>query len=132
MTRLLALPLILAAAAVPALAQDTSPAQLRALYEAESGAAADPAAGKALFLAEHAGGKPETPSCVTCHTSDPRAAGQARTGKTIEPLAPATNPARLTDSAKVAKWFGRNCNSVLGRDCTAAEKANIVAWLASF
>ena len=83
------------------------------------------------FLADHAGGKPDTPSCTTCHTPDPRGMGQARTGKTIEPLAPSANPARFTDSAQVEKWFGRNCDSVLGRPCTAAEKADIVAWLAS-
>ncbi|MEX5728351.1 mono/diheme cytochrome c family protein [Rhodovulum iodosum] len=123
--------LLLAGAAAPAVAQDTSPAKLIAGYEAAAGTAADPAAGKDLFLAEHGGGKPETPSCTTCHTADPRAGGQTRAGKAIDPLAPAANGQRMTDTGKVEKWFGRNCNSVLGRDCTAAEKANIIAWLAS-
>ncbi|SIO53238.1 protein of unknown function [Rhodovulum sp. ES.010] len=117
--------------AVPALAQDTSPAQLIASYESQAGRAADPSAGKAFFMAQHAGGKPETPACTTCHTKDPRAAGQARTGKTIEPLAPSANPARLTETKEVEKWLGRNCDSVLGRECSAAEKADIIAWLAS-
>ena len=30
-------------------------------------------------------------------------------------LAPAFEPRRFTDAAKVEKWFGRNCNDVLGR-----------------
>ena len=121
----------LALLALPAAAGDTSPAQLIAGYEAAAGATADPARGEALFLADHTGGKPDTPSCTTCHTADPRAVGQARTGKAIEPMAPSVNPARFTDSAEVEKWFGRNCNSVLGRDCTPLEKADVVAWLAS-
>ncbi|TCO69385.1 DUF1924 domain-containing protein [Rhodovulum euryhalinum] len=128
MKRLIAL-FVLSAA--PALAQDTSPAQLIATYEAEAGRAADPAAGAAFFMADHTGGKPETPSCTSCHTRDPRSPGQARTGKVIEPLAPSVNPVRLTETKEVEKWLGRNCDSVLGRDCTAAEKADIVAWLAS-
>ena len=118
-------------AATPALAQDTSPDRLVAAYTAESGRAADAAAGRTLFMAQNNGGKPDTPSCTTCHTDTPRASGQSRTGKTIDPLAPSGNPERFTDTKKVEKWFGRNCNSVLGRECTAAEKADIVAWLAS-
>ncbi|MDF1620138.1 DUF1924 domain-containing protein [Pseudothioclava nitratireducens] len=125
-------PLILclaALAATPALAGDTTPEALIATYSAEAGQPADPARGEALFLAETGGGKPDTPSCTTCHTADPTRAGQARTGKAIEPLAPRANPARFTDTAHVEKWFGRNCNSVLGRDCTAAEKSDIITWL---
>lgn len=129
MKRLFLIPLVMLAA--PAMAQDTSPEKLIAQYIAESGAAPSPDRGKALFLVDHVGGKPDTPSCITCHTPDPRGMGQARTGKAIEPLAPSAHPARFTDSAQVEKWFGRNCDSVLGRPCTAAEKADIVAWLAS-
>jgi hypothetical protein len=118
---------------LPALAQaqDTSPAALIAQYSAEAGAAASADAGKTLFMTAHTGGKPDTPSCTTCHTEDPRKTGQARTGKAIEPLAPSANAARFTDSAAVEKWFGRNCDSVLGRPCTAGEKADVIAWLSS-
>ena len=49
--------------------------------------------------------------------------------QTIAPLAPAFNPERFTETAKVDKWFRRNCNDVLKRECTAAEKADVVAWL---
>jgi mono/diheme cytochrome c family protein len=85
--------------------------------------------GKALFLATHSGGKPDTPSCSTCHTKDPHAAGQTRAGKAIEPMAVSANGKRFTDMDKVEKWFRRNCNSVLGRDCTAQEKGDFATWL---
>ena len=50
-------------------------------------------------------------------------------GKVIKPLSPNANPARFTDEAKVDKWFKRNCNDVLGRECTTQEKADVLAWL---
>lgn len=130
MKALFLIPLALAAA--PALAGDTSPAALMETYAAEAGAAPSAERGKTFFLAEHAGGKPDTPSCATCHTADPRATGQTRAGKAIEPLAPAANPARFTDVAQVEKWFGRNCRSVLGRECAPGEKSDVIAWLTSF
>ncbi|MDV7145825.1 DUF1924 domain-containing protein [Tropicimonas sp. TH_r6] len=129
MKYLLVLPIALLAA--PAVAQSTTPAELLAQYSTKAGAEASAERGQALFMADHTGGKPDTPSCTTCHTADPKSAGQARTGKPIEPLAPSANPERFTDLKFVEKWFGRNCNSVLGRDCTAAEKADVIAWLAS-
>lgn len=69
-------------------------------------------------------------SCATCHTDDPRRGGKHTvTGKAIEPLAPATNPARFTDAAKTDKWFRRNCKDVLKRECSAQEKGDVVAYL---
>lgn len=71
-------------------------------------------------------------SCATCHTERPLASGRhATTGRSIAPLAPAANPERLTDAAKVEKWFRRNCNDVLGRACTPVEKGDVIAWLTS-
>ena len=71
-------------------------------------------------------------SCSSCHTDNPASTGRhASTGKTIQALAPAANPGRMTDSAKVEKWFRRNCRDVLGRECTPSEKADVVAWLIS-
>lgn len=112
-------------------AQDTSPAALIETFSLEAGRAGDATAGQAFFLATHSGGKPDTPSCTTCHTMDPTKNGQARTGKVIEPMASSVNPARFTDSGKITKWFRRNCNSVLGRECTPGEKADVLAWLSS-
>lgn len=69
-------------------------------------------------------------SCASCHGNDPGTSGKhAKTGKQIQPLAPAANPARFTDPAKVAKWFKRNCNDVLARACTAQEQGDVLAYL---
>ena len=38
-------------------------------------------------------------------------------------------PKAFTDPAKTEKWFRRNCNDVMGRVCTADEKADVLAWL---
>jgi hypothetical protein len=53
------------------------------------------------------------------------------TEKPIAALAPAANPARFTDKGKVENWFRLNCKDFIGRECTAAEKADVTAWLIS-
>jgi mono/diheme cytochrome c family protein len=71
-------------------------------------------------------------SCSSCHTLDPRSGGKhVVTGKAILPLAPAANPQRFTDEAKVEKWFRRNCKDVLSRECTATEKGDVLTYLVS-
>lgn len=71
-------------------------------------------------------------SCATCHTADPRKPGRHTvTGKAIQPMAPAVNPERLSDVAKVEKWFKRNCKDVLDRECTALEKGDVITYLRS-
>ncbi len=87
--------------------------------------------GKAFFEATHTGGKPATPSCTTCHGKDPRKMGRTRAGKVIDPMAVSANPKRFTDPKFVEKWFTRNCDTVLGRSCTAAEKGDFIAYLSS-
>jgi len=87
--------------------------------------------GKALFSTRHAGGKPETPACTTCHTNNPRNRGKTRVGKVIEPMAISANPSRFTDAKKVKKWFRRNCRSVLGRVCTPREKGDYITFMMS-
>ncbi len=106
-------------------------------YAAEA-KAADPAfaglsaaRGETLHKKKFAGGKPDTPSCTSCHGSDPRSAGRSPTGKTIEPVAISVTPTRYTDSAKVEKWFKRNCNEVLGRECTPGEKGDWLSYVMS-
>ena len=106
-----------------------TPADMLAGYAQASGQAPQSVRGQQFFDATH--GKEW--SCSTCHTKQPTAEGtHASTRKAITPLAPAANPKRFTDSAKTEKWFRRNCNDVLGRECTAAEKADVLAWLISF
>ena len=117
--------------ATPLAAGDTTPSKLLKGFEAAAGTKGSPDRGRALFTSTHRGGKPETPSCTTCHTKNLKARGQTRAGKVIEPMALSVNPTRLTDSKKVAKWLRRNCKSVLGRECTAGEKADIIAFLMS-
>lgn len=69
-------------------------------------------------------------SCSTCHTDNPAAQGKhSETDKIIKPLAPAANAERFTDMKKVAKWFKRNCNDVLDRECTPQEKGDVLAYL---
>lgn len=70
--------------------------------------------------------------CTSCHTDSPMLQGQhIKTNKVIFPMAPAANPKRLTNAAKVEKWFKRDCNDVLNRDCSAQEKGNFMAYLFS-
>ena len=88
-------------------------------------------AGRALFMSQNTGGKAATPSCSTCHTTDPTAQGRTRVGKVIEPMAVSRTPDRFTDAEKVEKWFRRNCTSVLGRECTAEEKGNFLTFMIS-
>lgn len=71
-------------------------------------------------------------SCASCHTQTPTSSGKHQvTGKRIEPLAPAANAERFTSERKVEKWFKRNCGDVLGRNCTAQEKGDVLAYLLS-
>lgn len=124
-TRRGALALALAGAAL-ATAQAATPAELLAGYSAAAGAPASAARGQKLFT---------TPQgrewrCASCHGDVPTQAGKhASTGKPIAALAPAFNPERFADAAKAEKWFRRNCNDVMGRECSAAEKADVLAWL---
>lgn len=109
------------------LANATSPQELLKKYESQSGKASV-SRGDQFFNAKH--GKEW--SCASCHENPPNHdTKHIVTGKAIKPLAPSANPERFTDEAKVDKWFKRNCNDVLGRECTAQEKADVMAWLIS-
>jgi hypothetical protein len=114
-----------------------TPAQqtLYGQYVAEA-KAADPAfagfsadRGKTFFRERHTGGKPDTPVCTECHTTDLTKQGKTRAGKDIEPMAASVNPKRYTERAEVEKWFRRNCKDVLGRECTLAEKGDVLTYL---
>jgi hypothetical protein len=107
---------------------ETTPAEQIAGYVAQSGQPAQPARGQEFFTSKH--GKEW--SCSTCHTAKPTVDGKhATTGKVIGPMAPAFNPQRFTDATKTEKWFRRNCNDVVGRECSASEKADLLSWLLS-
>ena len=69
-------------------------------------------------------------NCAVCHGDDPRQPGKhIVTGKTIDALAPINGSKRFTDQAKSDKWFSRNCKEVVGRECTPAEKADMLRFL---
>jgi uncharacterized membrane protein len=109
-------------------AMAATPAELLAGYTAQVGQPANAAKGEAFFKASHG----QEWQCTSCHGKSPTVGGRhASTDKAIEPLAPAANAKRFTDSAKVEKWFRRNCKDVLARECSAAEKADVLAWLIS-
>mgnify|MGYP000962010529 CR=1 FL=1 len=118
--------LVLGALVCTSSAFAATPAELLAGYTAKAGSAAQAARGQEFFTSKH--GKDW--SCSSCHSATPTVQGKhASAGKTISPLAPAFNPDRFTDSAKTEKWFRRNCNDVVGRECSASEKADVLAWL---
>jgi hypothetical protein len=94
-------------------------------YEGESGKASS-TRGEQFFNAKH--GKEW--SCASCHENPPNhETKHIVTGKVIKPLSPNVNPDRFIDQAKVEKWFKRNCNDVIGRECNAQEKADVISWL---
>lgn len=104
----------------------STPAELLAGYSAQAGQAPQPARGQQFFTSKHG----HDWACADCHGATPTQTGRhAVTAKSITPLAPAFQAGRFTDPAKVEKWFRRNCNDVAGRDCSAAEKADMLAWL---
>ena len=73
--------------------------------------------------------KKEERSCTTCHTSNPAASGKTPVGKVIEPMSQAVNKERFTDPKKVDKWFKRNCEWVLERECTPKEKGDFITYM---
>ncbi len=116
----------IAASAFAPFAIAATPPELLSAYSAKAGAAPSPERGRALFTKTHG----REWSCSSCHGDVPNGDGRhAATGKAIAALAPAANVERFTDAARVEKWFRRNCNDVLGRECNAGEKADVLAWL---
>lgn len=117
--------LVLALLSLIGVSVAASPQDLLKGYESQSGKASQ-ARGEQLFNSKH--GKEW--SCASCHETPPNHdTKHIVTGKLIKPLSPNSNPDRFTDQAKVEKWFKRNCNDVLGRECVAQEKADVLSWL---
>jgi hypothetical protein len=122
----------------PALAGDPARDAILADYAAQA-KQADPSfqgfsaqRGKVIYETRHADAKPETNACAACHGEDPTKPGQnAKTGKTIDPVAVSANPKRFTAKDDVEKWFGRNCKEVLGHDCSALDKGDYITYLST-
>ena len=116
----------LAVATFAPTAEAVSPTQLLSGYAAQAGLPPAPVRGQQLFTIRHG----REWSCSSCHGAVPTQSGKhASTGKSIGALAPAFNVDRFTEAAKVEKWFRRNCNDIFGRECTSAEKADVLSWL---
>ena len=109
-----------------AVAGDTTPGAQLQRWSVEAGKPGDAHRGQVFFNSRHGAEW----SCASCHGTPPTRPGEhANTGKSISPLAPAFNAKAFTDTAKVDKWFRRNCKDVLSRECTAVEKADVLAYL---
>ena len=123
------IPFVLVAASATAVAG--TPVQILDAYANAVGAAYQVSAQRgAEFYARKFGVIAKMDSCATCHTGKPTQAGEhVITGKPIKPLAPAANADRFSDPAKVEKWFKRNCTEVVGRECSAGEKADFIAFV---
>ena len=113
-------------AALATATQAATPADLQAAYSAQAATPAVPERGQQLFTSRHG----REWSCSSCHGAVPTQAGRhASPGKPFAPVAPAFNPERFVDAAKTEKWLRRNCNDVMGRECSPAEKADVISWL---
>ena len=98
--------------------------QLLATWQAEASAPFTAQAGEQVWHREVNGR-----SCLSCHMDSVHVQGRhQRTGKVIEPMAPSTNPERLTSERKINKWLKRNCKWTFGRECTAQEKGDVLTW----
>lgn len=107
------------------MAHAATPNELLKKYEGLS-AAASPTRGESFFITKH--GKEW--SCSSCHDKAPNHdTHHIVTNKLIKPLSPNANSDRFTNEVKVEKWFRRNCNDVVGRECTSQEKADVLSWL---
>ncbi|MDO8925451.1 MAG: DUF1924 domain-containing protein [Sideroxyarcus sp.] len=126
--------IVILAGLCAATVQAATPADLLTGYHtaaAQQTAGFQPSAQRgAAFHTRNFGVSAKLASCASCHTDNPAQAGRhVVTDKPIKPLAPAANAERLTDPAKVEKWFKRNCTEVVGRECSAAEKADYIAYV---
>jgi hypothetical protein len=117
--------------AIPIYAQAGAVSELEAEYQAQGAGNFSASVGEALWNKTFIDAKKgDKRSCTTCHTTDLKQPGKhARTGKAIKPMAPSVNPKRLTEVKKIKKWFVRNCKWTLGRECTAQEKGDVLAFI---
>lgn len=126
--------LLIALLSASAAATEGTPQQIIDGYAAEAArqtSGYQPSARRgAEFYARRFSVSDKMPACTACHTESPAQPGRhAVTGKAIKPLAPRAEAARFSDPAKTEKWFRRNCTEVLGRECSAAEKADFIRFL---
>lgn len=117
--------------AMPLYAQADAVSELEAKYQTQGAGQFSAVAGKAMWNKTFIDAKTgKERNCATCHTTVLTKQGKhARTGKAIEPMAPSVNQKRFTKVKKIKKWFFRNCKWTLGRECTAQEKGDFLAFI---
>jgi hypothetical protein len=100
-------------------------------YQSQGASKGNASRGEVFWNKTFPGKAPNTErSCKTCHSANLKNTGKhINTGKVIKPLSPAVNSARLTEVAKVEKWFKRNCKWTTGNECSAQDKADILAFI---
>lgn len=131
-TRKICITLLLVASATSVFAE--TPASLVSGYAAQAakttpGFTPSAQRGQSFFTNDW-GVSSKMSNCTVCHGKNLKAEGKhVITDKRIAPFSPAANPERFTSSAKVEKWFRRNCTEVVGRECTAAEKADLIQFV---
>ena len=104
--------------------------ELFSKYKSEGAAGFDAERGSKNWNKEAKGEDGQLMSCSTCHGQDLSKEGRHhKTNKVIGPMAPSANKERFTDAKKIEKWFKRNCNDVLARECTAQEKGDFLKFL---
>lgn len=116
---------------LPALLHAAVVDELIAQYQQQSGATLSAKSGERIWKKKAPEAKSgQTRSCTSCHGNDLSRVGKhKRTGKKIDPMAPSVNAKRLTKVKFIEKWFKRNCKWAWGRECTPAEKGNILMFL---
>lgn len=123
-------PLLLLGLMLSATAGATVVDELLGEYRAAGAGGFSADRGRALWAREFTGEAGAPRSCVTCHGNDPTQPGRhVKTNKPIDPLAPSVAPRRLTDGKEIEKWFKRNCDWTLGRECTPQEKGDVLTYL---
>ena len=116
-------------AMTPLQARATNAAELLAAYSAQSKAEPSVERGQAFFNRKF--GR-DFENCAACHGAVPVKPGKDLVSeKAIAPLAPAARAGAFADRVAVEFSFRVNCKEVVGRECSAGEKADILAWLIS-
>lgn len=147
----------LVALIVAGAASGADPASFLAQYAAQA-RAEDPsfagfsaARGLAFYSQTHDVAEMGNVSCASCHQVDPRKSSEAHrdqipcrachvvfssqpeahrpTRRELRALAPSANPERFSNEWRTEYWFSYNCKLLLGRECTAQEKGDLITWL---
>lgn len=112
-----------------ALAESSATKQLLNEYITSGAQAADFNRGHSLWE-QKVTTRGQSRSCTSCHGNNLKTEGKHKTtGKVIKAMTPSVNPQRLTDRAKIEKWFKRNCKWTWGRECTAQEKSDLLLYI---